>query len=808
MRNFFSLVLLGIFIFTLSNYAQKHSVTGKVIDRATGEKIGFATIRVIGKTIGTTANADGQYDLKLNDGTYKLVASCLGYSSDSMTISFDKPSLKMDFKLTQLPIHLPGVTVTPGMNPANAIIQKAIERKIVRNTKLHSYEYFATSKGVARAPEEFKMGDNTASIKVGYSDTSLMKIGAIFESQVKGYYQKPNKLKEEIIARKQTANLPPNVNTLTGGRLIQNFYSDDIKFFNFTMVSPLSDDALNYYYFYILDTLMIDHQPVYKIHMSPADTLDPGFLGEIYIEGDSYNLKQVDFVLNKASNQGGLFDTVKIAQQFLGFGDENIYMPVDYRLNVGIKYFKLFKLNFDFQTVLYEYSINPVISEDVFSKAILTVKTDADKKDSTFWNSVQSITVSAEESNAYKEIDSIKTANKLKKEKFDLVSMSYQYNENLSLPAPLGMYRFNRVEGHTIKSEFTLSDILDKRFNSGFISAYGFSDKRWKENLNFNYALGDYRTTKLKLSFYHGLNYQFDHPFVSSELITSLVNHLSYLESDQYYYSGGLSFSIEHEIFPVLIVKFGYQSNTDESAISTSPPPIFYPKKRYNNNNAIADGVYRFFTAEVKFDFRDYIEDGMFRRRLGGRNEVPVITIKTIVSDENILSSDMKFITNSIEFRGSFNSFASTSVAYLVRGYYSNGAVPYQYLMPVPGNTDGLFDNFSARTLGMNKLLGDRGIFAGFEYTVNKELWRFLHLSPLQKWDINLSVFGSASLSSMSIESKSIALMTPVEFRKHPFVEAGFGIFHPLLPVILEFAWKLNYRGENNFRVGVQTPFN
>ena len=34
----------------------------------------------------------------------------------------------------------------------------------------------------------------------------------------------------------------------------------------------------------------------------------------------------------------------------------------------------------------------------------------------------------------------------------------------------------------------------------------------------------------------------------------------------------------------------------------------------------------------------------------------------------------------------------------------------------------------------------------------------------------------------------------------HPFYEIGFGLGQGILPISLEFAWKLNYRGDNNFR--------
>jgi hypothetical protein len=41
---------------------------------------------------------------------------------------------------------------------------------------------------------------------------------------------------------------------------------------------------------------------------------------------------------------------------------------------------------------------------------------------------------------------------------------------------------------------------------------------------------------------------------------------------------------------------------------------------------------------------------------------------------------------------------------------------------------------------------------------------------------------------------------------KSPFYEIGFGIGQALFPFRLEFTWKLNYLGTNNFVFGINTP--
>jgi hypothetical protein len=472
---------------------------------------------------------------------------------------------------------------------------------------------------------------------------------------------------------------------------------------------------------------------------------------------------------------------------------------------LNLRYFSLFKLNVNIESILYEYEINAPLSEDLFTKAIITVLPTADKKDSTYWTSAQGIVASQEEHLAYQEIDSIKQVNKTKKQKFSFTDASYALNDSITLPAPLGMYRFNKVEGHTIKAEATGYNMYDQRLNLKLNYAYGFGDKRWKGRVTSDYFMGTYRTTHLRLSIFRDIKQQFGKETLDDNLIATVVNLCSKFETDNYYYNGGMSFHFESELFPVFALRLGYLSSTDETAITSAPPPLFFKHMTYNENDMILDGTYRFLVAGFKLDFRDYIEDGFHRNRIGELNQIPVITFRMMISRKQVLSSASDFALHSLEIKGALKAFSTNTLSYLVKGYYGTGSVPYQYLTTVPGNYDGIFEPNTIRSLQINKFLGDRGAFLNLEYSAGTSLWKLLHLSFLQKADIQLLIFGNASLNFLSDQSKQVFLKEPYEF-KSPFYECGFGINYPLLPLRLECAWKLNYRDNSNFRIGVNTP--
>ncbi len=55
------------------------TISGKVVDATTGEGLPYASVILEGTTIGAATDLEGKYELKIEPGTYNVVASYLGY---------------------------------------------------------------------------------------------------------------------------------------------------------------------------------------------------------------------------------------------------------------------------------------------------------------------------------------------------------------------------------------------------------------------------------------------------------------------------------------------------------------------------------------------------------------------------------------------------------------------------------------------------------------------------------------------------------------------------------------------------------
>lgn len=798
----------SIFVFTLvcvivSTNAQQLIIKGKVTDKTTQQPLSFANIRIANSTLGSAANAAGEYEIKMLPGTYKLIASYIGYYSDTLEVNVNQNISDINFSLLQTKVDLEEVLIKPGNNPALEIIRKAIEKRKFRNQKLHNYQVEAYTKGLIRTTEDISAGDNSIAVGLGGSDTTELIISGILENHSRNFFEQPNQFKSIILARKQSANFPPTINTLTGGRLIQNFYDNDVNFLGRDLPGPISDNALQYYYFYIENVLAQNDKKVFQIHMEPDNSADPGFAGKIFVEDSTFNLVKVDLILNRAANTGNLFDTVNIYQQFDEY--ENLFMPVDYRLFVKANVLGLVRFGFELNTIMFNYSINKNLPENIFNKAIVTVVTEADNVDSSYWKNTQTIPNTLEEEIAYNRIDSLENIPKNFWDDFSFLNTRIGLSKNISISAPLGMYHFSRVEGHALDFGVFIDDALDRRFNSALKLTYGFSDKKFKQDFSAGYLLGDYRTWKVKFNAFNKLNVLFDESDNYGELFSTLVTLISKDEFRDYYYSKGFSFGLEGEVLPILNMRVGFKNNTDNNAYNTTDFSFFNKDKSYRPNPSIYETKVNSFNIGFDIDFRDYIEDGYFRRRTSLGRSFILFSGDVTYSNPDFINSGLKFTTYELSTRVFFRTFKSASLNLFVYGRSTDGATPYQDLYALPGNIDIVFNPHTFRTLNINEAIGDKILTLNFTHDFRDELFRLANIPGIKNWEIMFSLIFNAAITDVTNETSNI-LTNPIKTFKHPFYEVGFGIGQGLLPFKLEFMWKLNYREENNFRIGLNMP--
>ncbi len=774
------------------------------MSKTTGELLQFANVRIENSNIGTAANIEGEFELQLKKGSYHVIASYIGYESDTVAVELEK-NRQIIFLLSRESVQLDQITVTPEENPAVGILREAIKAKNRRNGILNQFVYTAYTKGIIKTTSDISARGIDITLDIALSDEADLKITGILENESKGYFRKPNDYKEEIIARKQSANFPSTINLLTGGRIIQNFYTDDIQFFNRPLLSPIAGNALDYYYYYIEDIVAYEDERVYQIFFGVLNRSNPGFYGRIFIADNTYDLVKVDIGLNEAANPGGMFKNVRVVQQFRKIN--NISMPVDYRLFVEGNFLGLAKFGFEINSILYNFEINKPIDPDVFDMAFVTVLPDADNKDPVYWEGIQTIPNTDEEMEAYQRIDSTEAVPKSLWDNFSWLSTQTKLTDNFSVSGPLSVYHFNRVEGHTFKFNFEMYEAINKRVNSNLELAYGFEDKRFKADFNFLFSMGKYRTHRIKVDAHNKLNILFEESDRYNLLTSTLTNLFLKYDFRNYYYSKGAGISFNSEVLPILDLGIGFMTRSDRSASTNTNFSFLSRDKEFDPNPPVYETRLNALTVDFSFDFRKFIEDGYYRRRVPTGKSYLLVFGDALFSNDNI-GSNVTFSMYRLNFWSEFNSFKSTKFNIGGKATFSYGPVPYQMMYALPGNVTALGKDFSFRTLKFGEIFGDKAFAAGFKYSFNDELFKLFNIPYLKDSEVVLSTHFNVAWITMAEDSrelnKELFDSEILEFQR-PFFELGFSIGHMLIPLSVEFTWKLTHLNENNFVIGINT---
>ena len=442
-------------------------IEGTITDSATGEPIAAVNVRILGTSMGTVSNADGRYRLPLEPGRHLVVFSHLAYAADTVELMPADRTRRLDVILQPATLIYPEVLVL-AEDPALEIIRKAIANKHAWMDRLKSYRFEAYTRQVVDR------------------DTS---VASITEAFTVGWVLSGDTLRERVIRKRQTANVPMEENFAAVRRLV-NFNDDRISLFSvrmsserrsYTFVGPTAPEALDNYDYRLVGTRRSGGIQMYEIEMTPRSKLKPLFRGTITIADRSFAVVGVDLVPNETFNFPFLRDIrLRYRQQFALY-DSLFWMPADIRIeggfNVSFAGLGIPRVGFRQVSSIYDYALNVPVPDSVLHQRTVTTDSLAGVYDSTTWNSKMVVPLTIGESSAYRTLDSTETLEKQFRPGGVLGSLGG--DETNGAGSLLGMIdaRYTRVEGLYLggSKEFR---ITGGNATLGMAAGYGFSDRR------------------------------------------------------------------------------------------------------------------------------------------------------------------------------------------------------------------------------------------------------------------------------------------------------------------------------------------
>jgi hypothetical protein len=504
--------LLFIFLLLcLTNDVMAGVLKGTVTDDK-GDVLPYATIYVEGTTFGVSAGGDGNYQLQLAPGKYKVICSFIGFKQTFYSVAIAGGEVKEhNFQLGSLGLIMKEVVVKASSeDPAYAIMRRAVARRkyhLDQITSFHTGLYF---KGVVRSrklPKKF-MGEK---ILGGELDADTTGKGILYLAEEDADYYARGEQERTIIHSVKESGNPNGVGFARFPPVIP-FYRNNINLSGKDsrgFISPVSDNALNYYKYRLEGQFEENGHTIYKIKVTQRRLYEPTFTGTIYIVDGDFAIHSLDLFLTNKSNLD-LLDTLRIQQVYLPLEKDN------WIIKNQVLYYAVKLLGFDITgsgvTVYDNQAVNEEIPDDVFNdKLISSYDKTANKKDTSYWTLKRPVPLQRDEDKDYNVMDSIYKKqqmqvykdsvtvanNKLKitailvsGPKFSSKNGADKYTLN---PLLLGILNFNSFEGYTVSPKVTCDHLIDsgKYLRGAAAVRYGFHDRHLDPIARLDYITED-----------------------------------------------------------------------------------------------------------------------------------------------------------------------------------------------------------------------------------------------------------------------------------------------------------------------------
>jgi Family of unknown function (DUF5686)/CarboxypepD_reg-like domain len=511
------LSILVLIFFSIITYSQK--IKGIATDN-NGKPLPFASVFIKENNKGTNANSEGKYSLKLEPGQYTMVCQYVGYKKEERKITVATDDLELNFILTIQEMTLGEVIVKNGEDPAYQIIRNAIKKRTYYESQLDKFQCEVYTKGQLRLRGYPK---KVFGQKVDFEDGDTSKQKMIYLSETVSNYSvdKPNKEKIEVISSKVSGQ--SDGFGLSAPRF-NSFYSNNVSFGERInprgFVSPIAENALNYYRYKLEGSYFEDGREISHIRVTPKRKYEPLFSGYIDIVVDDWRIHSVQLLLTKAS-QMEIMDTLRVEQLYRPLNKEVWYISSQV-VYPAVKMFG-FDAYGSFVNIYSNFNVEPQFDKKSFNNTVLKYTDSANKRPNEYWEKARPVPLMADEVKDYKRKDSLelrrkdpryldsleKIRNKVTVMNVLLLGQTFQSERkrtSISYPSLFELVSFNPAEGWVANPSFAWRKKLDTT-SSGRRSIsiaptlrYGFANKHFNAHLTVGYTYGKKYATTITLS--------------------------------------------------------------------------------------------------------------------------------------------------------------------------------------------------------------------------------------------------------------------------------------------------------------------
>lgn len=858
-KRLFFLLVLCVGVVKLS--AQ---ITGVVTDSETGDPIPYLNVYYDGKGVGTITDIDGQYSIATHPGWTKLTFSMVGYGTEVRSVSVNTKKLdvkmKPDLVLDEVIVKPKKEKYSRKNNLAVEMMKKVIAAKKLNDLGVNDFYHYNKYQKIT-----FSLNNITTD---SLRESNLFKKYPFFRDQVevcevtgknilpisvdetvteKLYRKNPHDEKTVVKGINSTG-----VNELfnTGDMLSTvlkdvfqdiNIYQDRFRFLQYPFDSPISNAGINFYKYYIMDTVMVDREKCFHLTFVPNNSQDFGFTGHLYILADS-TFRVNKCILNLPKKTDINFVDNMIIEQRFGQLDSGEWVLMEDDMVCELSYLK--KLLGSFQvrrTTRYSDFGFDEIPAKIFKKKGDEIKdVNAMMRDDSFWKEYRPTELTKSEDNMDSFVDNLA---KIKGFKY-IMFVAKAFIENFVETGVKGrpskvdigpintMISSNYIDGLRLRaSAQTTANLNPHLFLRGYY-AYGFKDEKSKYKAEVEYSFNkkeylprEYPINSLTVS------YSYDNMLPSDKFMgtdkDNVFTSFKVTSVDQYNYerTASVKYELEKEsgLKTTLMLK-----HTNLEACGK----LFYRTMAQENQlqQALALGELSgtewvhspyntkdFSLAEATLAFR-YAPGETFvntkQRRLPINLDAPVFTLQHTLGLKGILGSDYTYNMTEISLYKRWWLSSWGNIDTCVKGGIQWNKVPFPLLIMPAANLSYIIQDETFNLINNMEFLNDRYASLDVSWNLQGKIFNRIPLLKKLKWrefigikclwgtltdknnpllpqnanDTELMLFPGHYDAAGNFHTSSY-VMDP----KKPYVEVSAGIHNIFKLLHVEYVRRLNY---------------
>lgn len=404
---------------TMPIMAQK--LTGVIVDDDDGECIPYASAVYRGNHVMVSSNGEGQFSIDRHNG-WKLTFSAVGYQPVTIEISANTKS-PMRISLKPEKTQLQNVTVRGRRNrysrkdnPAVELMRRVIAAK--KKTDLDNHDFYQYNKYQKLtlafndlSPQDLENGIfgkkqwALDQMELCPYNNKLILPVSVDETVTRKIYRKDPKSEKDIIMGQNTSGLNDLFET---GDILNtvlkdvftdvDLYDNQMRLLQYPFTSPIADNAISFYRYYIEDTTFVDRDKCYHLQFMPNNQQDFGFRGDLYIIADStLHVRKCTLTIPKKSDVN-FVDNLQIMQEYRQLDNgEWVLSTDDMFVEMSVAKF-LSKVIVIRTTRTQDYDFDEINKKLFKGKQKERHEANAQMRDDDFWNQYRSVQLTKGES--------------------------------------------------------------------------------------------------------------------------------------------------------------------------------------------------------------------------------------------------------------------------------------------------------------------------------------------------------------------------------------------------------------------------